>query len=89
MRFGIVPTVFRWKSLADWPTEREPENGRHSHKVQINKFLLLKIIGGNILQDIREKGRNVFPERHGHDGLLNRFLPANSVSRRCLQAQTK
>ena len=47
----------------------------NSHKVKVHKLLLLKVACSNVLQDIREKGRNVFAQGHGHDGLLNRLFP--------------
>ena len=52
---------------------------KHPHKIKVHKFLLLDITGGNVFQDVREKSGDVFPQGHGHDGLLNGFLPEEMV----------
>lgn len=44
------------------------------HEIKIDKFLLVKVGSGNVLQDVREQGRDILPQGHGHDGLLDRLL---------------
>jgi hypothetical protein len=48
------------------------------HEVEIYEFLLIKIVGCDVLEDVGKQGRHIFTEGHRHNGPLDSLLAVAS-----------